>query len=283
MKRLLFLLPLLPVVAYAQHGTVRYEHVQSLDYELPDEFKEVAGMEEMMAQFPTANKSFFILEFNGSASLMREDEEREDSLETSFDMDMERFIDAAGGEEQAMAMGMAVINTFATVDLDSAMQATNIWDEFPSTQTFIDFDAYTVTEERDIMERKFRVTSDFEPLSWRITGEERTFMGYRILQATTMQDTLAIEAWYTPEILVPAGPKLYGGLPGLVLILHVGADKETYTATHIDLETEPEVAPPTEGKAMTREEFESTAEAWMKDMQTQVLQMQRNLPELFGQ
>lgn len=52
--------------------------------------------------------------------------------------------------------------------------------------------------------------------------------------------TEKVEAWFTTEIPVSIGPKLYTGLPGLVL--KVKTDKFTMTATEINLNPKKEIS-----------------------------------------
>ena len=78
--------------------------------------------------------------------------------------------------------------------------------------------------------------------------------GIPYLQATATQDTLQIEAWYTPDVPVPAGPHLWGGLPGLILSLSVNSDQLVVTAENVNLDSDPEFSPPS-GKVYTEEKF----------------------------
>ncbi len=96
-------------------------------------------------------------------------------------------------------------------------------------------------------------------LAWHVEEEVRTLLGFRVIRATAVQDSVGLEAWFAPDIPVPAGPLLYGGLPELILELTLGGGEKTYTATEVDLESVPEVTPPTLGVAVTAEEFERIA------------------------
>ncbi|AZQ64521.1 GLPGLI family protein [Flammeovirga pectinis] len=44
--------------------------------------------------------------------------------------------------------------------------------------------------------------------------------GYNCFLATTIYGNYEIEAWFTPEVPVSDGPYLFGGLPGLIVLLN---------------------------------------------------------------
>ena len=67
-----------------------------------------------------------------------------------------------------------------------------------------------------------------------------------------------IEAWFTMEIPVQAGPGPFGGLPGMILIASIDEGHTVYTATDIDLTKlgEEAIRAPEEGSEVTREDYE---------------------------
>jgi GLPGLI family protein len=122
-------------------------------------------------------------------------------------------------------------------------------------------------EVREFLGRNFRIQSDPPSFAWRLTGEQASFLGYPVFQAVAEHEGTSLEAWFTPDIPVSAGPAQYGGLPGLILTLAVDSSRVTYTATAIDtVSAVGKVAPPTDGSKVSREEYnkivaEKTAEA----------------------
>ncbi len=250
---------LIPARAAAQAGTVLYEQRTASQFEIPEAMKEVEGIEELYAQFPSGQAMRHILNFDEEASVMRQDQAYLDSIKSSFNI--ERLMESID-PEQIMAI--------ASASMEMAISTTMNFADMPATGTYVNFEEGTYVEERSILNKSFLVTEDVEPLAWKLSGGERSFLGHRILKATATRDTVAIEAWFTPEIPVPAGPELYGGLPGLILVLNLDEDRITYTATSIDLESTPEVVRPTNGDEVSAEEFARIAEEKAKEMKDSI-------------
>ncbi len=257
---------LAPITIYAQHGTVYFDEISKLEYELPEEVKNMEGMEELLAQFPKHNTLRHILTFDATASVMRQDKAHLDSLMAQFDPTklMEDY-----NPNQLMALGMAFMNSIDTEKMDISA--------LPVELTYTNFDEEAVTEQRNILDRRFLVTRSMEPLSWKLTGQERSFLGHRILQAKATQDTVSVEAWFTPEIPVPAGPALYSGLPGLILLVILDDGDHTFTATRVDLSSAPDVVRPANGQEVTLEEFEQIAEEKNAEMRAAMSRMRNTV------
>ncbi|SNQ42723.1 GLPGLI family protein [Cellulophaga lytica] len=117
-------------------------------------------------------------------------------------------------------------------------------------------------------------TINRKPLQWKITNKTKKIGKYVCNQALATETlfsrqghyyTEKIEAWFTTEIPVSIGPKLYTGLPGLVL--KVKTDKFTMTATEINLNPKKEISitVPNLNKIITQEQankkWEELAEA----------------------
>ena len=136
-------------------------------------------------------------------------------------------------------------------------------------QVFTDLDAGTVVEKSSFMGRTFLIDGEAPPLAWRLTNEQAEYLGYPCLKATAMRDTVEVEAWFTSQIPVSAGPETYGGLPGLILVLAEDGGRRTYIAQNVSMEPVPEGAlvPPTDGRRVTREEYQEIVEQKLREMQ----------------
>lgn len=67
--------------------------------------------------------------------------------------------------------------------------------------------------------------------------------------------TLAVTAWYTPQIPVSSGPQSYWGLPGLILELNAGRTTMLCTELALNPAEAEEIQKPNKGKEVNREEY----------------------------
>lgn len=195
------------------------------------DFKLPPEMEHMRAQIPSSQTTNKLLFYNEAAALMKNGP-KEETDDTEVSGTTFRF----------------------------RMQA-------PDNETFTGFEDGQVVRKQDFMGRTFLITDESEPLAWKMTGEQSEFLGHLCLKAVAMRDTVAVEAWFTPEIPVPAGPEGYGGLPGLILVLTEDEGRVSYVAKEIT-PTVPAgiIQPPSEGRKVTRAEFRAIVEEKMKEM-----------------
>lgn len=67
--------------------------------------------------------------------------------------------------------------------------------------------------------------------------------------------TLAVTAWYTPQIPVSTGPDTYWGLPGLILEINAGRTTMLCTELVLNPEDSIEIDEPSKGAEVSREEY----------------------------
>ncbi len=126
---------------------------------------------------------------------------------------------------------------------------------------FTDLTDGSYVEVREFLGRNFRIQSDPPSYPWRLTGEQAVFLGYPVFQAIATQDSTTLEAWFTPDIPVSAGPAQYGGLPGMILTLAVDSNRVTYSATAIDtISPVGKVSAPSDGSKVSRSEYDKIVE-----------------------
>jgi GLPGLI family protein len=87
-----------------------------------------------------------------------------------------------------------------------------------------------------------------------------------LMDSVEMPDTVAITAWYTPDIPVSTGPANYWGLPGL--ILEVTTDKTALLCSKITInpKEKAEIKKPSKGKKVTQAEYEDIVSKKMEEM-----------------
>ncbi len=235
-----------PVVATAQSGTVRYDQATRFDIELP---LELARNPAFLANMPKAAVKPMQLTFTGEATLF-----------AAAPVEAGAPAAGGGGETVFIARGgdVAMVR-----EIGAEMMATRMVGFGGGGASDAVAGAYTGLEDgryvevREFLGRTFRIPGERPAFAWKLTGEVATFLGHPVYQATARHDSTTIEAWFTPDIPVPAGPAQYGGLPGLILTLAVDSNRVVYTATSVDLETA--IAPikaPVEGSEVTRAEYD---------------------------
>lgn len=212
----------------AQQGTVIYEEVTKMNIELPPE------MEHMRDQIPDSHTATRQLFFDETASLMKN--APAEAPETT--------------EMQTVHEGMIRFQT-----------------QREENETYFDFDEDRRIEKRDFMGRTFLITGDLSDLPWRLTEERSEFLGYMCQKAIVTKDSTTYEAWFTPEISVPAGPGI-GGLPGLILVLNIDDGQRSFVAKEVSLEPVENgaIVPPKKGREVTQAEFDAIVAEKMKEM-----------------
>jgi GLPGLI family protein len=153
---------------------------------------------------------------------------------------------------------------------------------------FTDLANGTTVEQREFGAKKYIIADSVKKLSWKLTGETKTILGYACQQAVAQRiatrpqitmmngemkteqvtDTSAISAWIATTVPVAAGPEFQGQLPGLVLALDINNGRTVYRA--VELSPKVDVAAikePKNGKKVTNKEFEKEREEVMKNMQ----------------
>ena len=212
----------------AQTGRVVYEETLKMEIELPPE------MQHMEDQFPSERMSKKMLLFDDAASLMKavpDEVERENTFQSD-------------GVRIRMSNGSA------------------------EDEIYTDFDTGVLTQKTDFMGRKFLITGDGEGIAWKLTEERSTFLGYECQKATAVDEESEVEAWFTTEIPVPAGPLRYSGLPGLVLVASVDGGRMSFVATEValDADVSEDLVPPKGGKKVTSDEYSEIVEEKMEEM-----------------
>jgi GLPGLI family protein len=138
----------------------------------------------------------------------------------------------------------------------------------PQNQIYRDLKNKILIQQREFMGRKFLIESDGGKSDWKLTGNQKTILGYACQEATRQDKDRKIRVWFTPSIPVPTGPGTAANLPGLILEEEINGGKIIVTATKIDQKpVDKSMLPkPKDGKKMTQEAFEKMVDAKMKEM-----------------
>lgn len=131
---------------------------------------------------------------------------------------------------------------------------------------------------REFEGKKYLIRGEIEQTPWKITGKVREIMGIQCMQAI-YDDTLeqrALTAWFAPTIPVPAGPSIYGQLPGLIMALDINNGEVVFRPVEFKEEApkEKDLEEPKKGKEITDEEFRQMLRERMEEMREQRRQNQ---------
>ncbi len=85
-----------------------------------------------------------------------------------------------------------------------------------------------------IYSNRYSYTTSQPKLKWTISQTTKTLLGHQVVKATTHYAGRDWIAWFTPEIALPYGPYIFGGLPGLILELHDTENNFHFTATALE-------------------------------------------------
>ena len=232
-----------PQHAAAQSGTVTYTHTIVLDIDLPPEMDQV--MEQFKDMIPKSLTNSYVMDFNETLSSMRliEDKENSESKSAIKKQSADRAVEMMVSFSPSGSSGSGPQLIASVGNLDDG----------------------TYTNHYKFLTRDFLVAGELRELAWKLTGEEGMLLDRQVMKATAAMDTVAVEAWFAPEIPASFGPDNYGGLPGLILMLSIDDGSKLYEATSITLDTEVEITVPSKGRPVTQEEFEKLVQERMEE------------------
>jgi hypothetical protein len=251
LRRLTFGFLLLPGALVAQEGTIAYTHAVKLDLVLPPEMRarlEARGGREGL--LPTERVNDVVLLFNGSESLMKP---------VPPDPEARSPGGPPGLRDHREGMMTRMRRSSASRrDRETVVEA------------YVRYDEGSIVEAREFLGRMFLIEDDRPAFQWKLAGEQAEYLGYVVQKATTQRDSSSIEAWFTPQIPVPGGPAMYGGLPGMILVVSVDEGQEQYNATAVSLTAVAEgvIVRPTEGDVVSRERYEEIVAEKLEELRT---------------
>jgi GLPGLI family protein len=133
---------------------------------------------------------------------------------------------------------------------------------------YSDLDNEKMISQKKVFEQLFLVQDSTRKIKWKITDENRTIAGFACRRANAIiMDSIYVVAFYTDEILTPAGPESFGGLPGMILGIALPHQHLTWFATKVQAVKvdDSEIAPPLKGKKVNTPGLQQTLQESLKD------------------
>lgn len=118
-----------------------------------------------------------------------------------------------------------------------------------------DYSTGTTVAQKPIYEETFLVQDSLVKIKWKLTADTRTIAGFECRKAIgILDDSVAVFAFYTDELMIKGGPEGIQGLPGMILGIGVPRLHATWFATKVEVSgvNMNAVAPATKGKKVNR-------------------------------
>ena len=164
-----------------------------------------------------------------------------------------------------------------TLEKPSKNNSRRSFSRFRSSKSivYVDMKAKSYVKQQNSFEEDYLIKDKLPNYQWKITKESKQIGKYLAIKAIGHKnitnrkgETVAKEiiAWFTPQIPVGSGPELYGGLPGLILELHM--DRDLFLAKEITVTNQPvkKIMPPGKGKVVTQAAFDEILSKQIKKM-----------------
>lgn len=140
---------------------------------------------------------------------------------------------------------------------------TNMWYDGMGENNIVynDYQKEQTITQKPVAEETFLVTDSLLKIQWKLTSDTRTIAGFDCRKAVgIIDDTLAVFAYYTDEILISGGPESVHGLPGMILGLGVPRLHASWFATRVEVNGVPlnTIKPADKGKKVTRSSMMQT-------------------------
>ncbi len=120
---------------------------------------------------------------------------------------------------------------------------------------YTDYQNKTTISQKPVYEETFLLQDSLLKIKWKLTSDVRSIAGFECRKAIgILNDTIAVFAFYTDELLVNGGPEGIQGLPGMILGMGIPRLHATWFATKVEVFdiNMSKVVPATKGKKVDR-------------------------------
>ena len=131
-----------------------------------------------------------------------------------------------------------------------------------------DYRTHTTITQKPVFEETFLIQDSLVNIKWKLTPDTRTIAGFDCRKAIGfIDDSIAIFAFYTDEILINAGPESANGLPGMILGMGIPRIHTTWFATKVELNgiDFKKITPATRGKKVDRKTMIGSLDKVLKE------------------
>ncbi len=133
---------------------------------------------------------------------------------------------------------------------------------------YTDFQKGISISQKPVFEETFLVEDSLLKIKWKLSSDVRNIAGYDCRKAVgIINDSIAVFAFYTDQLMVSGGPEGIHGLPGMILGMGIPRLHATWFATKVEVfdVNMSEVRPEKKGKKVNRTTMMNTLSTLAKD------------------
>lgn len=215
----------------------------------------------------------FILNFDKSASIYKEEEKLDPTAQSGGGMRMMMNSMTGGGgtfyknvkEKNYIVNKEFMGKEFLVKDSLPSLK----WKMESETRVIGGYTCYKATAIKEASKSDFRNLrpKDDDKKSAATAKTEDKDKKTNFMEGMDMPKEITITAWYTPEIPVNQGPESYWGLPGLILEVNDGKTIILCSKVVMNTKEKAEIKAPTNGKEISQKEYDETVVKKMKEIQ----------------
>ena len=235
-------------------GKAVYKTNRKTDFKIQGSNMSEIQEKELQEKFQKMNQKTFILEFDKTTSIYKEEEKLN------------------APNPQANLGGMQVISVFGGGGSGSLY--------------FKNLKEKRFVSKTDIMGKTFLIKDSIPNYQWQLTSETKNIGNYNCYKASFTKEveiftasfgkeeskepkktkTVTTTAWYTPQISISNGPTFYQGLPGLILEINDGTNTIVCTEIILNPSEKITINEPDKGKVVTQAEYDKISDEKSKEM-----------------
>jgi GLPGLI family protein len=210
----------------------------------------------------------FILNFNKTASIYKEEEKLEASAQGGGGMRMWSSMMGGGGTYYKNVKDKQYSNDKEYMGKEFLVKdslTSLAWKMEAETRVIGGYTCYKATAVKKPSATDFRNLRPRKEDADKKEGEKPAAdKKTNFLDAVEVPKEIVITAWYTPEIPVSQGPEGYWGLPGLILEVNDGKTVLLCSKVVLNPKVKAEIKAPSKGKVISQKEYDETV---MKKME----------------
>jgi GLPGLI family protein len=204
----------------------------------------------------------FILNFNKTASIYKEEEKLEASAQAGGGMRMWSSMMGGGGTYYKNVKDKQYSNDKEYMGKEFLVKdslTSLAWKMGAETRVIGGYTCYKATAVKKPSATDFRNLRPRKEDADKKEGEKPAAdKKTNFLDAVEVPKEIVITAWYTPEIPVSQGPEGYWGLPGLILEVNDGKTVLLCSKVVLNPKVKAEIKAPSKGKVISQKEYDES-------------------------